>query len=59
MLRDIDGASLQLAVRFKPCAVQVLGHLLAKVTSFGPRELCWVRVLIHDGLDLNPSCKRV
>jgi hypothetical protein len=30
-----------------------------KVTSFGPRELCWVRVLIHDGLDLNPSCKRV
>jgi hypothetical protein len=38
MLRDIDKASLHIAVRFKPCAVQVLGRLLAKVTSFGPRE---------------------
>src|SRR6202008_1195802 len=38
MLRDIDEASLHVAVRFKPCAIQVLGRLLAKVTSFGPPE---------------------
>ena len=38
MLRDIDEASLHVAIRCMARSVQVLVRSLPKVKSFGPRE---------------------
>ena len=38
MLRDIDEATLHVALRCVARSVQVLVRSLPKVTSFGPRE---------------------
>jgi len=46
MLRYIDKASLDVAVRCDPRTVQVLGYSISKVPSFGPREQFLTRSML-------------